>query len=64
VEGTRCTWHPAIAYPALSGELDAGWMRVDDADHVHETGLDNSYEEDWYRVSGQPTHLFSEFRTG
>lgn len=49
VEGERCTWHPAIAYPAISGELDAGWMRFDDADHVHETGLDNSYEEDWYR---------------
>ncbi|MYM94740.1 hypothetical protein [Duganella vulcania] len=49
VEGERCTWHPAIAYPAISSELDAGWMRFDDADHVHETGLDNSYEEDWYR---------------
>jgi hypothetical protein len=49
VDGDRCTWHPAIAYPAVSAELDAGWMRFDDADHLHETGLDNSYEEDWYR---------------
>ena len=56
VEGERCTWHPAIAYPAVSGELDAGWMRFDDADHVHETGLDNSYEEDWYREPGDAMH--------
>ena len=49
VEGARCEWQPAIAFPAISGELDAGWMRFDDADHIHETGLDNSYEEDWYR---------------
>jgi len=56
VDGARCTWHPAIAYPALSGELDAGWMRFDDADHIHETGLDNSYEEDWYREPGGAMH--------
>ncbi|GJI95172.1 hypothetical protein RugamoR57_18900 [Duganella caerulea] len=56
VEGERCTWHPAIAYPAISGELDAGWMRFDDADHVHETGLDNSYEEDWYREPSGAMH--------
>jgi hypothetical protein len=49
VEGERCEWRPAIAFPAIGEELDAGWMRFDDADHVHETGLDNSYEEDWYR---------------
>jgi hypothetical protein len=49
VDGARCEWRPAIAYPAISAELDAGWMRFDDADHLHETGLDNSYEEDWYR---------------
>ncbi|ELX12557.1 hypothetical protein Jab_1c11720 [Janthinobacterium sp. HH01] len=56
VEGARCTWHPDIAYPALSGELDAGWMRFDDADHVHETGLDKSYDEDWYREPSGPMH--------
>ena len=56
VEGERCTWHPAIAYPCVSGELDAGWMRFDDADHVHETGLDNSYEEDWYREPSGAMH--------
>jgi len=49
VDGARCEWRPAIAFPAISDELDAGWMRFDDADHLHETGLDNSYEEDWYR---------------
>jgi hypothetical protein len=49
VDGDRCEWRPAIAFPAISAELDAGWMRFDDPDHLHETGLDNSYEEDWYR---------------
>jgi hypothetical protein len=49
VDGDRCEWRPAIACPAISADLDAGWMRFDDADHIHETGLDHSYEEDWYR---------------
>ncbi len=31
-------------------------MRFDDADHVHETGLDNSYEEDWYREPSGTMH--------
>lgn len=56
VDGTRCEWRPAIAFPAISSELDAGWMRFDDADHLHETGLDNSYEEDWYREPAGPMH--------
>lgn len=56
VDGARCEWRPAIAYPAISAELDAGWMRFDDADHLHETGLDNSYEEDWYREPTGPMH--------
>lgn len=49
VDGERCEWRPAIACPAISADLDAGWMRFDDADHLHETGLDHTYEEDWYR---------------
>jgi hypothetical protein len=56
VDGDRCEWRPAIAYPALGDELDAGWMRFDDADHLHETGLDHSYEEDWYREPGGAMH--------
>ena len=56
VEGERCEWRPAIAYPAIGDELDAGWMRFDDIDHLHETGLDNSYEEDWYREPTGPMH--------
>ena len=56
VEGDRCEWRPAIAYPAISAELDAGWMRFDDADHIHETGLDHSYEEDWYREPAGAMH--------
>jgi hypothetical protein len=49
VDGARCEWRPEIAFPAIGTELDAGWMRFDDGDHLHEIGLDNSYEEDWYR---------------
>ncbi|HEV7815099.1 MAG TPA: hypothetical protein VGP06_08385 [Janthinobacterium sp.] len=56
VEGERCEWRPAIAFPATSADLDAGWMRFDDADHIHETGLDKSYEEDWYREPAGPMH--------
>jgi hypothetical protein len=56
VDGTRCEWRPAIAFPAISADLDAGWMRFDDADHLHETGLDNSYEEDWYREPAGAMH--------
>lgn len=54
VAGERCDWHPEIAFPALSAELDAGWMRFDGADAVHETGIDNSYKEDWVRVADGP----------
>lgn len=58
VDGERCEWRPSIAYPSISAELDAGWMRFDDADHIHETGLDHSYEEDWYREPTGPMHGF------
>lgn len=54
VEGDRCEWRPEIAFPGLSGDLDAGWMRFDSDDAVHETGLDNSYEEDWVRMASGP----------
>jgi hypothetical protein len=54
VAGERCEWRPEIAFPALSAELDAGWMRFDSEDAVHETGLDASYEEDWVRMAGAP----------
>ena len=54
IDGTRCTWHPEIAFPAVSAELDAGWMRFDSPDQLHETGLDSSYDEDWIRVSSDP----------
>jgi hypothetical protein len=56
VDGERCEWRPAIAFPTASADLDAGWMRFDDADHIHETGLDHTYEEDWYRVPTGPMH--------
>lgn len=54
VAGDRCDWHPDIGFPALSTETDAGWMRFDGDDAVHETGIDNSYEEEWVRVAGGP----------
>lgn len=52
VDAARCEWRPEIAFPAVGAELDAGWMRFDSPDHLHETGLDNSYEEDWLREAG------------
>src|SRR5471032_2319920 len=54
VDGARCAWHPEIAFPYVSSEVDAGIMRFDSADRLHETGLDNSYEEDWLRVPTGP----------
>jgi hypothetical protein len=56
VEGARCTWQPEIAYPFISPEPDAGFMRFDSADALHETGVDGSYEEDWERVATGPLH--------
>jgi hypothetical protein len=54
VEGQRCEWRPEIAYPLVSPEPDAGWLRMDGHDALHETGIDESYEEDWYRVPTGP----------
>jgi hypothetical protein len=50
VDGERCAWYPEIAFPYVSSEVDAGIMRFDSPDQLHETGLDNSYEEDWVRL--------------
>jgi hypothetical protein len=55
VEGERCEWRPEIAFPFLSPELDAGIMRFDSPDTLHETGIDGSYEEDWERAASGPT---------
>jgi hypothetical protein len=54
VDGARCAWHPEIAFPAVSEALDAGWMRFDAPDRLHEAGLDGSYDEDWERLEGGP----------
>ncbi|CAN7717385.1 hypothetical protein LJR289_005929 [Pseudoduganella sp. LjRoot289] len=54
VSGDRCDWHPEIAFPALGAEIDAGYMRFDSDDALHETGIDNSYQEDWVRVAAGP----------
>ncbi|WP_426168776.1 hypothetical protein [Pseudoduganella sp. R-34] len=54
VEGERCEWRPEIAYPFVSPELDAGFMRFDREDALHEAGVDDSYKEDWWREAGGP----------
>lgn len=54
VEKDRCEWRPEIAFPAISEELDAGLMRFDTPDNLHEDGLDASYQEDWLRVAPAP----------
>jgi len=50
VDGARCTWQPEIAFPTLGDDVDAGIMRFDSADALHETGIDGSYDEDWRRT--------------
>lgn len=54
VQGARCEWHPAIAYPPLGPGIDAGTMRFDGADTVEETGIDGSYRELWVRIDAGP----------
>jgi hypothetical protein len=54
VAGRRCEWQPEIAFPAIGDELDAGWMDFTGPDALHETGLDDSYDEDWVRVPTGP----------
>ncbi|MFL6658593.1 MAG: hypothetical protein ACJ8GW_11010 [Massilia sp.] len=54
VEGERCEWQPEFAYPSLSGELDAGFMRFDAPDQLHERGVDGSYDEQWQRLDAGP----------
>lgn len=51
VAGERCEWRPEIAFPAISAEIDAGLMRFDTPDNLHESGIDASYQEDWLRVT-------------
>lgn len=54
VDGARCEWRPEIAFPFVGDDLDAGMMRFDAADRLHEAGLDGSYTEDWERAHGGP----------
>lgn len=54
VDGDRCEWRPEIAYPFVSPELDAGYMRFDSSTALHEAGVDGSYKEDWWREAAGP----------
>ena len=54
VAGDRCEWRPEIAFPCVGDDLDAGTMRFDAPDRLHEAGLDGSYTEDWERARGGP----------
>ena len=54
VDRDRCEWRPEIAYPFVSPEVDAGYMRFDSADALHEAGVDGSYKEDWWREAAGP----------
>ncbi|WP_300758361.1 hypothetical protein [Janthinobacterium sp.] len=54
VEKDRCEWRPEIAFPAISDDIDAGLMRFDTPDNLHESGIDASYQEDWLRVASGP----------
>jgi hypothetical protein len=54
VEEDRCEWRPEIAFPEVSASLDAGLMRFDAPDRLHEAGIDGSYEEAWERIAAGP----------
>ncbi len=56
VKDQRAEWRPAIAFPAISDEIDAATMRFRDPDHIREDGLDHSYYEEWYREPSGPLH--------
>jgi len=56
VQANRAEWRPAIAFPAISDEIDAATMLFRDADHIREDGLDHSYYEEWYREPTGPMH--------
>ncbi|MBB5608315.1 MULTISPECIES: hypothetical protein [unclassified Janthinobacterium] len=56
VEAERCEWRPEIAFPAISDEIDAGLMRFDTPDNLHESGIDASYQEDWLRAGAGAIH--------
>jgi hypothetical protein len=56
VHGNRAEWRPAIAFPAISAEIDAATMIFRDADHIREDGLDHTYYEEWYREPTGPLH--------
>lgn len=56
VEGERCEWRPEIAFPFVSPEPDAGFMRFDSDAALHEEGVDGSYREDWWREAAAPVH--------
>jgi hypothetical protein len=45
------TWHPEIAFPAISDEVDSGYMEFlkKNKTEVKEIGIDGTYEEEWYR---------------
>jgi hypothetical protein len=54
VDGNHCEWQPEIAFPWVSDVTDAGWMRFDSDDALHEAGVDGSYREDWWREAAGP----------
>lgn len=54
VEGNRCTWHPEIAFPFVSSELDTGLIRFDGCDRMLEAAIDGSYHEEWIRIAPGP----------
>ncbi|RYG93626.1 hypothetical protein EON65_58640 [archaeon] len=54
-DGNRCEWRPEIAFPVIEDSVDAGFVRFADHDQhtLFETGVDGSYEEEWFRVPNE-----------
>ena len=48
--GEICTWNYELAFPQIDESVDSGYTRFLDANHLHEKGIDGTYEEYWYRL--------------
>lgn len=54
----RCEWHRALDYYPPTDQLDGGtlhWKNGVEGDILVETGLDNTYVEEWQQIANGPT---------
>ena len=54
VNSHHCEWQPEIVFPKVEEKLDAGIIRFDAPDRIHETGIDGRYTEEWSKIEVGP----------